>query len=481
MTSRPGRHPGGRRRGSDRHRGSHRHRGSGRWENGRWDRLTVDLRPLAVPEFRRLWAAGVVAAVGGSFAVMAVPAQLFQLTGSSAVMAASSTVSFVALLVSSLGSGVLADTTDRRRLLLTAHSVLALVLGLFWLRGVLDVRSVPLMLVLVAAQGVALGAVMTTTGAVVPRLVPGELLPAAAALSSLSRGLGSVTGPLLAGALIPLAGLSTLYLLDCAALLTVLWAVFLLPALPAPPLLPAIESAHGSGRVLEGFRYLAAQRVLAAVMGVDLAATAFGLPFSLFPELAVDMFGDPPGGGPALGLLCAAYPVGTLATGPVSGGFTRARRHGVWLTGAAVAWGISLVLLGFAPGLPLALAALVAGGGVNFVLSTFRNAVCQQYTDDALRGRIQGSLTVLLIGGPQLAGVLHGLVSPGIGPRATVAAGGAATVLAVVVIALTVPALWRYRSPHEPLVEHERDGNDDQDQQDSHPAILTALPSPGNQ
>jgi MFS family permease len=81
----------------------------------------VDRRPLAIPAFRRLWLASVISAVGGSFSLIAVPAQLFALTGSSATVAVCAAVSFAALAPASLVAGALADVTDRRRLLLVAH------------------------------------------------------------------------------------------------------------------------------------------------------------------------------------------------------------------------------------------------------------------------------------------------------------------------------------------------------------------------
>jgi len=88
--------------------------------------------------------------------------------------------------------------------------------------------------------------------------------------------------------------------------------------------------------------------------------------------------------------------------------------------------------------------ALTVGGGVNVVLSTFRNAISQTHTDDAMRGRIQGSLTVVLIGGPQLANLLHGAAAAAYGPRWTICVGGLLTVAAVAVIVRPVPPLWRY-------------------------------------
>jgi MFS family permease len=406
----------------------------------------VDRRPLAIPAFRRLWVASAVSAVGGSFSLIAVPTQLFTLTGSSATVGVAATVSLCALIVSALWSGVLADTMDRRTLLLAAHVGLGVTYLGLWLNTALGLDSVPVLLGLVALQGISLGAALTTTGAAVPRIVPTDLLVAANSLSSLTRNTGAVVGPLLAGALIPVLGLGPLYLIDALVLIVVLWAVAWLPSMPSPATAPDV-SLLGTVRGLgDGFRYLTRRRVLVAILAVDLAAMVFALPVALFPELAERTFGGAPGGGAELGLLFAAFPTGVLAAGVLSGTFSRARRHGALMASAALAWGCCVLVLALAANLWLAVAALVAGGAVNFALSTFRNAISQAYTDDALRGRIQGSLTVVLMGGPQLANVLHGLGGAALGARWAIGIGGALCVVSVVLLVRAVPELWRYDS-----------------------------------
>ncbi|WP_162907865.1 MFS transporter [Allorhizocola rhizosphaerae] len=397
----------------------------------------IDCRPLRIPAFRRLWVASAVTAVGGSFSLIAVPAQLYALTGSSTAVGAASGVSMGSLILAALWSGTLADAMDRRWLLLAGHAGLGLAHVGLWLNGALGFGSVPAVLVLAAVQGLGFGTVLTVAGAAVPRLVPSALLVAANSLTSLTRHTGAVAGPLLAGVLIPLAGLDTLYLLDALALTGMLWAVGRLPAmLPAGP----VERA-GLG---EGFRQVARHRVLVAVLAVDLAAMVFSLPFALYPELAAGVYGGPAGGGMELGLLYAAYPAGVIMVGLVSGTFSRARRHGALMASAAMAWGGCAVLLGLATDLWPALAALVVGGGVNFVLSTFRNAISQACTDDALRGRVQGALVVVVMGGPQLANLVHGLAGAAVGARVAIGAGGALTVVTVALLVRVVPELCRY-------------------------------------
>ena len=414
----------------------------------------LDRRPLTLPAFRRLWLASVVSAVGGSFSVIAIPAQLFALTGASATVGWSAAASFPALVVAALGSGSLADVVDRRRLLFAAHLGLAITYVLLWVQAAAHLQSVAVLLVLVAAQSLSFGSIMTTTGAVVPRVVPADLLAAANSLSSLVRYTGAVVGPLLAGVLMPVVGLGTLYLFDALALITVLWAIFRLPALAAASAPSARPTAPRAGRrhliapaddigrhVLAGFRRLATDRVLRAVLGIDLAAMTFGLPWALFPELADGDLGESVGSARALGLLYAAYPAGVFALGLISGTFTRTRQPGPWMTGAALVWGLTVIFAGLAPNLTLTLAALGLGGAANFVLSTCRNVITQAHPEDTLRGRTQGALTIVLFGGPQAATLLHGLAGSALGPRPAICLGGALTVVIVALIANATPEL----------------------------------------
>jgi MFS family permease len=404
-----------------------------------WRSLVVDRRPLAIPAYRRLWTASVVTAIGGSFSLVAVPARLFTITGSSATVGTAASITLVTLIISALWSGVLADRLDRRAILLTANTILALVYACFALAG-----SVSMMLVLVGVQGVGFGAVMATMGAAVPRVVSRELLPAASSLSSLVRQTGSIVGPLLAGVLLPITGPRPLFLCDAIALFAVIWAVVRLPQMRPTG---AIRHEPMLRQLGEGFVYLARQRVLIAVLLIDLAAMVFSLPVALYPELAERVYGGPPGGGSVLGLLYAAYPAGVFVAGLFSGSFTRARRLGALMAGAAIVWGFTVMLLGAASVVWLAAAALVVGGAVNFVLSTSRNAISQAYTDDALLGRIQGVLTVVLVGGPQLAGLLHGFGGALVGARVAIAVGGLLTVVAVIIVVRLSPGLRQYTVP----------------------------------
>jgi hypothetical protein len=255
---------------------------------------------------------------------------------------------------------------------------------------------------------------------------------------------GAVFGPLFGGALIPVIGLSTLYLIDVCALMITLIAVWRLPAIPP---LNGPSRRAGVGDVVDGFRYLATQKVLLASFVADIIAMVAGMPRALIPEMAERTFGDPPGGGPALGLLYAALPAGAVVIGLFSGWLHRVARQGVAVVVSICLWGAAIAAFGLAHALWLAVIFMALAGGADMVSSVYRQAILQTATTDEMRGRLQGVFTVVVAGGPRLADLTHGWAGAlfGTGPAAT--GGGLLVIVLVLLAMLVLPAFWRYRAP----------------------------------
>ena len=190
-----------------------------------------------------------VTVVGAQLTVVAVPLQVFALTGSSAYVGLTGLFALVPLVVFGLWGGALADVLDRRTLLLVSTIGIGLSSVAFWVQAALGVDSVWLVLVLLAVQQAFFAVNQPTRSAVIPRLLPGEQLAAANALSMTVFQGGAIVGPLLAGVLLPLVGLSTLYLVDAVLLLATLWAVLRLPAVPPEALRAARRAGIGAGRI----------------------------------------------------------------------------------------------------------------------------------------------------------------------------------------------------------------------------------------
>ncbi|MEU2927427.1 MFS transporter [Streptomyces sp. NPDC007251] len=406
-----------------------------------WRRWAMDTRPLRIPAYRRLWTSTIVTAVGSQLTAVAVPKQIYDVTHSSAWVGYASLAGLVPMVAFALWGGAVADTVDRRKLLLVTNCGIAVTSLLFWAQAVTGLDSVAVLMVLLALQQAFFGLNAPARNASIARLVPAEQLPAANALGSTVMQTGLVAGPLLAGVLIPVIGLPELYLIDAVALCVTVWAVFRLPALP--PLGDASRRA-GVREIAAGFQYMSRHKVLLLSFLADIVAMVFGMPRALFPQLAAETYHSW-GEGLALGVLFAGIPVGAVLGGLFSGVFSRARRHGWMVIGAVVGWGVAIAGFGLSGNLWAALAFLAAAGVADMVSMVFRGAILLSAATDEMRGRMQGVFTVVVAGGPRLADVLHGTAGSAFGPRAAVAGGGALVVVVMLALAAAVPALRRYR------------------------------------
>ncbi|MDN5748123.1 MAG: MFS transporter [Pseudonocardia sp.] len=408
----------------------------------------ADTRPLRTPSYRRLWLAGVVTVIGAQLSVVAVPTQIYLLTGSSAWVGLTGLFGLVPLVVFGLWGGAIADVVDRRTLLLVSGTGIAATALLLWVTSASGLGGVWPILSLFAVQTAFLAVNQPTRNAVIPRLLPAEQLPAANALNMTVFQIGAIVGPLLAGVLIPVIGLPTLYLLDAVALLATLWATWRLPSLPPEEQrVGAPRRTAGLRDIVGGFRYAAAYPVLLVSFLIDIVAMAFGMPRIVFPELSQTVFGDPPVGGPALGLLFAAIPIGMVVAGLFSGWLHRVRRQGVAVTVAICVWGLSVALFGLTGSLWLAVLFLAVGGAADMVSSVYRTAMLQTVATDEMRGRMQGVFIVVVAGGPRLADLWHGSAAAAVGPGTAVVAGGVAVIVGAVLVVRRFPVFWTYRAP----------------------------------
>lgn len=374
--------------------------------------------------------------MGSQMTAVAVPYQIYQLTHSSGWVGIASFCGLLPLIVFGLWGGAVADTMDRRTLMMLTNTGVAVASLALWVQAALHVDSVALLIVLLMVQQGMFGMNSPVRQATIPRLVPPEELPAANALGGTIMSVGALIGPMIGGALIPITGLSALYLIDACGLVVVLWAVVRLPALP--PLEHAPRRAR-VGHIVEGFRVGLSNSLLAWSFGVDLIAMIFGLPRALFPQLADTTFAHQH---LALGWLYAAIPLGSLVGGLLSGSFSRLKRHGLMTIIAVGCWGLAIIGFGLSDDLALAATFLALGGAADLMSMVFRQSILQSVVDDELKGRMQGVFIVVVAGGPRLADLVHGVAGAAIGTRAAITCGGVLVVLGMIAVSVFVP---RYR------------------------------------
>ena len=408
----------------------------------------IDVRPLRHTAYRRMWVGNGLSFFGFQFTSVAVPVEMYQITGSSAWVGLLGLAGLVPLLIFGLWGGAAADVVDRRKLLL-ASSCLAWVstVGLL-VQALLGVRSGVLLLILTAVQSAGFAVSSPARQAIIPRILPLALVPAATTLAYTTTTAGGVFGPLAAGLVFSVwgegGGVTVAYAVDALLFTVSFWATWRLPAIP--PL--AVEEGApkpnaGLRGITDGLRFLVTQPVLLLSFAVDLVAMVLAMPRALFPEVAEERFG----GGSAVGWLFAAIAIGSMLGGLTSGWIGRVRRQGLALVIAVVGWGLAVGLAGLARELWLMVLLLAVGGAADLVSAVYRQSILQTFAPDRMRGRLQGVFTVVVAGGPRLGDLRAGATADLAGPTASWAGGGFAAAGLAVVLAFAFPTLVRYRPP----------------------------------
>lgn len=414
----------------------------------------VDLRPLRTsPAFRRLWLGTSASALGGQFAVVAVLAQVWDLTGSSVAVGAIGLAQAVPMVVCGLIGGVLADTVDRRRLVLLTTTGQVLAAGLLAAQALAGLASLPVVLALVAVQAACGGLGAPARRTFVVRLLSEHQVGAGLALSNLSFQAAMLVGPSIAGVVTALWGVAGCYLLDALTFVIALYAVLRLPPMSPMQVSPAqvsqvsptqqagIGMRPGVRAVREGWRFIAGTRVVSGAFLTDVLATVMAMPIALFPAINEERFGGRP---ETLGLFLSAIAVGGIVVGAASGTVTRARRPGRVMLVAAGAWGAGLTGFGFAHSLWLTLGCLAVAGAADTVSVISRGSIVQLATPDSHRGRVSAVEHIVGVSGPDVgnfrAGVLAGLTSPSF----AAVSGGMICVFGIVAVALRNESLRRF-------------------------------------
>jgi MFS family permease len=401
--------------------------------------LLVDLEPVRLDrDFRIIWLGQLISGLGRQVTVVALPFELWQLTHSSLSIGLLALVQLVPILIFSLGGGAVADAVDRRRLLIATQALLA---GSSLCLAVLAAQPNPSIWALYAVAFVAagVGAVdQPTRSSALPRLVPRERLPAAIAVNTLSGQTVSVAGPVFAGVIIATSGVAAAFAFDVATFVASLIALLLIAPIPPHP-----EAARpGLRSIAEGLRFAVDRRIVLATFAIDLNAMVFGMPSSLFPQLALTVFNT---GAAGYGLMNAAPAVGALVGAAFSGWVSRVRRPGLGVVASVAGWGSAIVAFGLlTASFPLALVCLAVAGGTDVISAVLRNSIVQLVTPDHLRGRVSSMYSLVVTSGPRLGDAEAAGVAAVAGPQFSVVSGGVLCLVGLLAVVRLFPQLLNY-------------------------------------
>ena len=412
-------------------------------------RLRLDISPLRTsPDFRRLFAAGVVTYLGAMFTFVAIPLQAQQLTGSFLVVGALGLVEVVPLIVFGLWGGALADHVDRRVMILSTEAASGVCALLLLANALLDEPHVWVLFVVGALFAVTDSLQRPSLEALVPQTVEHSKLAGAAALMSLRWSVGFIIGTSIAGLLASYLGVAVAYAVDAASYIL---SFLILLGLRSRGRVSSEDGVPGFSAIAEGVRYAWGRKDLLGTYAVDTLAMVLAFPWAVFPFVAESF--DAPW---ALGLLYAASSVGATIASLTSGWTSRVRRHGRAIVVAASAYGLAIAGFGLSPTLWMALLFLVVAGATDMVSGLFRTLVWNQSIPDELRGRLAGIELLSYAVGPQLGNARVSLGAQWRGLGASIAFGGFACAAGIAALAFALPTMWRYDVSTSPEVEEVR-------------------------
>jgi MFS family permease len=319
--------------------------------------------------------------------------------------------------------GVIADRYPKRLILYCTQvsaALCSLVMGALVLGGVIEIWMVYI-------TAVFLGIIKVfdnpTRQTFVREMVGRELLPNAVSLNSTEFNLARVIGPSLAGILVATVGLAWCFILDAASYAIVIYMLWMMRA---SELHPAPRVAAAKGQLKDGLHYVRSNPVLFNLLLMMGVVGMFTYEFSVTLPLLSEFTLDSGAGGYAA--LTAAMGLGAVVGGLYSAG--RRRTGPKLLAISSFLFGMSVLLVSFAPNLITAVGAMVIVGFFSINFTSLGNVTLQTESRQDMQGRVMALWSVAVLGTTPIGGPIVGAIGEHVGARWSLAIGGVAAMAA---------------------------------------------------
>jgi MFS family permease len=408
---------------------------------------STGLDALRVPDFRWAFFTRLCIAMTGTMTSVGVGWQVYDLARRSYSIADSAfyvgmvgLAHFVAVALSAIVAGDLADRFDRRQVLRVAIVGEMLSLGaLLWVT--LSQNSSLWLLILVSGTTGVWRAIMgPCLQALMPSLVPQKLLPSAIAISSLAWQTAAIIGPALCGLLI-VTGIANVYWMTL--LLMAMAFLAFLKVKGDREALRQRQRGHPLKTMGEGVAFIRSNPIVLGALSLDLFAVLLGSATAMLPVFARDILHVGPEG---LGQLRAAPAVGAAIVAALLAWRPLQQRVGPIMFLCVGIFGLCTVVFGLSTSFPLSLAALTLLGAADIISVYVRSSLVQIYTPDEKRGRVSSVNLMFISASNELGEFQSGLLASWVGAVTSVVAGGIGAVAVTLVWAFLFPQLRRIDS-----------------------------------
>jgi MFS family permease len=368
-------------------------------------------------DFRRFTAARLLWALASQMLTIAVGYHVYMISRNPFDLGLIGLSQFLPFIALALPAGHVADSFDRRRVLICCSGLLASSGAALTVVTITNPSSTGPIIALMTLFGAGRAIAQPTSQSLMPNLVPPDDFLSAVAVTTSSWQLATIVGPAVGGLLL-LARLSR----------------------GGRPEGGPERERISVVSLLSGIRFVRSKPIVLGTISLDMFAVLFGGAFALLPIYATDILAVGPTG---LGLLRAAPAFGALAVGLVLGVAPLRSRAGPWLLGSVGVFGVATVVFAVSTSFALSLAALALMGCSDMVSVYIRNLTVQFATPDAIRGRVSAVNGVFIGASNELGEFESGITAAWWGAVTSALVGGVVTVAVAVAWAAFFPVLRR--------------------------------------
>jgi len=389
------------------------------------------LRALRSPRFRRYYIGQTVSMIGTWIQSVAFMWLAYRISGSTWFTGLIGFLASAPHLFLTPLAGVLGDRVNRRKLLITVLSMMALVSLVLALVSGLNLVTLPTLAVIAFISGVCSAFEIPTRQSIFVQLLDNrEDLPNAVALNSLLMNGTRLIGPSIGGVLIAAFGETVCFAINALSYTAVVGALMGLKANPRS----RREPSHPLHDLADGWRYsmgqLTVRRMLFLLAAVSMTISPYA---TLMPAVVVKVFGR---GAETVGLFIGAVGLGAFIAAINLAVRPNVRGLGKWIGASAMIAGVGAIGFGYSTWIWLSCALLMLEGFGMFMVGATCNTIMQTIVDEEKRSRVLSYYAMFFVGSAPIGHYLGGWLADHVGATTTFVAGGALCLASGIVFTL---------------------------------------------
>jgi MFS family permease len=389
-------------------------------------RLPSGLGALSYRDYRLIWSGQVISNIGTSMQQLGLGwlvVQLAERNGTPQLvpvyLGLVGLSRGVPVIFAGLAAGIIADRTDRRRLLLGIQFYWATVSAVLAYLTITDVVTIEHVIALSVLSAIAQAFDGATRQTVLPRLVPRRAMVSAVGLNSMAFNVAQFIGPMIGGFLIGPIGVGGLMLLNAVSFVALVYAIFVSNSLGGAS---SEQRLSPLASLREGFGFVWNESTVRWAMLLSLFGNLLARPFQqLLPAFVHDVLRGDAGD---LSILMTAAGLGALSGAFGTASLGQVQRRGLIFICSGIALGVLVLGFGVQGWLWTSVVLAYCAAFASQLFITMVSALFHTYTPDALRGRVMGLQTVVVQGGMATGTLVIGSLGAAVGIAAAMSAGG---------------------------------------------------------